>query len=176
MVLKKRFILAAGSALFCLTAGFTYAQESVTSCADIANADERLACYDRAAEASRNLPVVRLPRNTQPASTPSPASEQGQQQGNSAPVRQDVFGLELKQEKRRDEGPKIRTYRAVAASHNDFTGWTIEFEGGSKWKQVGTDDYDIEIGETYTVRRATFNSYILSNGKNNRKIRVTRIE
>lgn len=147
------------------------AQENLTSCAAIGNAEERLACYDRAAEATRDLPVVRLPRTarTEPRST-------SEEPAAPATTRQDEFGLELKQERISNAGPDSRTYTVLAASHNDFTGWTIEFDGGGIWKQVGTDDYNIEVGERYTVSRATFNSFLLSNGTNNRKIRITRVE
>ena len=146
-------------------------QGNIVSCAIIEDAQERLACYDRAADNVSNLPVVRLPRSSQQPATEGPAVS------DSAPqTRQDEFGLELKQERQRDTGPDSRSYRVVAARHNDFTGWTIEFEGGGVWKQVGTDDYKIEVGERYTVSRATFNSYMLSNSENNRKIRITRVE
>ena len=148
------------------------AQETTISCASIENADERLACYDRVAENARNLPVVRVPRTGRSEPTEEPV----RRQTPAVTTRQDDFGLEQKQERRQDSGPRERTYRVLAASHNDFTGWTIEFEGGGTWKQVGTDDYDIDVGETYTVRRTSFNSFMLSNSRNNRKIRITRYE
>ena len=44
------------------------------------------------------------------------------------------------------------------------------------WKQVGTDDYRVTVGETYTVQRASLNSFLLTNSRNNKKIRITRVE
>lgn len=160
--------------LFLTGAGQTLAQTTLASCADIENATDRLACYDRAAESAGDLPVVRLPRNPRPE--PAAPVADNPRRDNAAATRQDDFGLELKQQRKENSGPDTRSYRVLAASHNDFTGWTIEFEGGGKWKQVGTDDYDVNVGEVYTVRRATFNSYFLANNRNNKKIRITRVE
>jgi hypothetical protein len=169
--LKFNLVLP-GLLLFSLASIQVHGQGNIVSCANIEDAQERLACYDSAAGNTSNLPVVRLPRSSQqPAATDSSANNDSTPQ-----VRQDEFGLELKQERQRDTGPDSRSYRVLAARHNDFTGWTIEFEGGGVWKQVGTDDYKIEVGERYTVNRATFNSFVLSNSDNNRKIRITRVE
>lgn len=171
--LRPLFLVSTCGLLLAVTGQQAFAQGGITSCAGIQDAEERLACYDRAAESSANLPVVRLPRSSRPAPEAETASE-GAATREVEP--QDDFGLELKQERQRDPGPDTRSYRVLAATHNDFTGWTIEFEGGGTWKQVGTDDYDINIGERYTINRATFNSFMLSNSKNNRKIRITRVE
>ena len=175
MNFRTTHLLLPGALLFLSVNPPTLGQGGIASCADIDNAQERLACYDRAAEGGSDLPVVRLPRNTRPAATETAPVDTA---GTSQPTaRQDEFGLELKQERQRDTGgPDSRTYRVLAARHNDFTGWTIEFDGGGVWKQVGTDDYRIEVGETYTVSRASFNSFMLSNSRNNRKIRITRVE
>ena len=143
------------------------AQNNVTSCADIEDAEERLSCYDRVAEATRNMPVIRLPRAERITTAPVVSGNDSQ----GASVRGDSFGYGEQR-----DGPRTRTYRVVAARHNDFTGWTLEFDNGSTWKQVGTDDYRIEIGEQYSVRRNSFNSYMLSNFANNRKIRISRVE
>jgi len=143
------------------------AQDNVTSCADIEDAEERLSCYDRVAEATRNMPVVRLPRVER--TTTAPVTSGNESQGTS--VRGDSFGYG-----KQLDGARTRTFRVAAASHNDFTGWTIEFDNGSTWKQVGTDDYRIVVGEQYSVRRNSFNSYMLSNSENNRKIRISRVD
>jgi len=164
--------LLPGALLLSLTSLPALSQGGLASCADIDNAQERLACYDRAAEDASNLPVVRLPRNTrQPAAETAATQDNVQQQ-----QRQDEFGLELKRERQQNRGPDTRSYTVLSARHNDFTGWTIEFDGGGTWKQVGTDDFDIKVGQRYTVRRATFNSYMLSREGSNKKIRITRVE
>jgi len=154
-----------------LTSSFALGQSSITECADIDNAQARLNCYDRVSENVKELPVVRVPRNRN--SEPQPRLD--------APLPstavQDEFGLdEAKKQKQRESEPDSRSYRVLSAKHNDFTGWTIEFEGGGIWKQVGTESYDIEVGGLYTIQRRSFGSYQLSSSRNNRKIRVSRTE
>ena len=168
-ILPKDFVVMAVLAGITASSTTALAQSNVTSCADIEGAEERLACYDRAAEAARNLPVVRMPRIQR--STDEVPRESSPDVASSANARSDSFGYG----DRRD-GPRTQTYRVVSAKHNDFTGWTIEFDNGSTWKQVGTDDYRIEVGEQYSVRRNSFNSYMLSNSENNRKIRISRVD
>lgn len=137
-------------------------ENTIVSCADIKDSESRLSCYDKAAELSRDLPVVRLPRGEY--SSPSSGSE-------PAPARVDQFGFG-----RKGDGARTRSYRVVEAKHNDFTGWTIEFDNGSIWKQVGAEDFRIEIGSLYSIRRNSFNSYMLSNEKDNNKIRISRVD
>ena len=164
-------LLLPGIFLFTLSSPTAMSQGSLASCADIEDAQERLTCYDRVAENTSNLPVVRLPRSTSQQATETVANPRTTMQ-----PRRDEFGLEMKQERQQSRGPDTRTFSVLSAQHNDFTGWTIEFDGGGIWKQVGTDDLRIEVGERYTVRRATFNSYMLSSEGNNKKIRITRLE
>ena len=167
----KRFIIFSTLMGPILTSGFALGQSSITECADIENAQARLNCYDRVSENVRDLPVIRVPRNTNTV----PQSDVDAPVASSAV--QDEFGLdETKKKKQRESGPDSRSYRVLSAKHNDFTGWTIEFEGGGIWKQVGTKSYDIEVGELYTIQRRSFGSYQLSSSRNNRKIRVSRTE
>ena len=167
----RNIFLMAGCFVLLNTSNPSFGQSSVASCASIADETERLTCYDRVAENVRDLPVVRVPRTTRNA----PQTDVTQP-SNATVVRQDEFGLELKREKQIQAGASSRVFTVLAAKHNDFTGWTIEFEGGSTWKQVGTDDYRVIVGETYTVQRASLNSFLLTNSRNNKKIRITRVE
>ena len=64
----------------------------------------------------------------------------------------------------------------ASASHNDFTGWTLEFKNGQVWHQVGTEDYDIKVGDEYKITRGFMNSFILSNNEDHHKIRITRLK
>jgi hypothetical protein len=91
------------------------------------------------------------------------------------------FGLDIKPEQEQEKKPEMvmpdsLTLVVKNARHNDFTGWTIEFNDGSTWKQVGTDSYRIRRGEPYNVQRGALGSYFLSSQGNNRKIRVKRVE
>jgi hypothetical protein len=160
---SKTFVLFAGISTISLA---VVGQVDLVSCADIQDSAARLSCYDEATTQNQNLPVIRLPRGTVSSSSETSDS------ASESTSRVDQFGLDLSAGGART----TRTLRVVAATRNDFTGWTIEFEGGGKWRQVGTDKYDIDVGQSYTVRRGTLNSFMLSNSSNNRKLRIKRVE
>ncbi|MDG2176858.1 MAG: hypothetical protein P8M72_12105 [Gammaproteobacteria bacterium] len=160
---SKALVLFAGISTISLA---VVGQVDIVTCADIQDSAARLACYDEATTQNQNLPVIRLPRGS--ASSSSEVSETA----SESTSRVDQFGLDLS----RGGARTTRTLRVVAATRNDFTGWTIEFEGAGKWRQVGTDKYDIDVGQLYTVRRGTLNSFMLSNSSNNRKLRIKRVE
>lgn len=157
--------------LFILPATGLAADNNMVDCSQITNSVERLTCYDEVMQrgpATSDLPVVRLPRAPRPAASqesgaPTPAVEPS-----------DDFGLEVKNADR--DSNATRTYVVASARHTDLTGWTIEFVNGQVWRQVGTEDYRIREGERYTIERGMFNSFLLGNSTNNRKIRVTRVE
>ena len=160
---SKTFVLFAGISTISLA---VVGQVDIVSCADIQDSAARLSCYDEATTQNQNLPVIRLPRGS------VSSSSENSDNASESTSRVDQFGLDLS----RGGARTTRTLRVVAATRNDFTGWTIEFEGTGKWRQVGTDKYDIDVGQSYTVRRGTLNSFLLSNSSNNRKLRIKRVE
>ncbi len=147
------------------------AQVSVISCGEVKDSDDRLACYDRAAEQVQNLPVIRLPRTIQKSSSESYSTNIVSSDPSEEIVVTDAFGLDSDLSK-----GTTRRYSVMAAKHNDFVGWRIEFDAGGIWKQVGTDNYDIDVGAVYTIRKASVGSYFLSNSNNNKKMRLSRVE
>ena len=160
---------------FLLAAGHLAAQPTLQSCAGIEDSDARLKCYDEAMNSGEKLPVFRLPR----ASATSPGTEEQQrnqpvQAEQKQGVQGDSFGLELKGAEA--AAGDSRTMSVSAARHSDFTGWTIEFDNGQVWHQIGADDYDIVVGKSYTIKRASFNSFLLGSSENNSKMRVSRVE
>ncbi len=155
-----------------------FAQPGISSCASIENAQARLECYDQVVEETRDLPVLRIPRNSQA----TPAAESNSESESVTEMNpRNEFGLDIKPEQEQEKKPEMvmpdsLTLVVKNARHNDFTGWTIEFNDGSTWKQVGTDSYRIRKGESYNVQRGALGSYFLSSQGNNRKIRVKRVE
>lgn len=171
------------------------AQLSMAECAELEDSLERLRCYDSAMEnsavenaAPSSMPVIEVPQaKPQVQSQPQP-----QAATKSAP--EDDFGKtvsvkEAVEETRSEEPGSLglddidgtgeltqRVMTVATAKQNDFTGWTIEFENGQVWQQIGTDGYRIRKGEQYTISRALMDSYLLSNSSNNRKMRVRRIK
>jgi hypothetical protein len=148
--------------IFCLGCVFTISikGQTVSSCSVMSDPIERLACYDRIAQ---DLPIESREAETQSQPT-SPIRR----------AREQIFGLELKQESKSQERDSM-TAVVTSAKHNDFTGWSIEFDNGQYWKQIGTEDFRIKKGATYVITRGTLNSFFLGDGNSNNKIKVQRV-
>jgi len=165
------------------------AQASMAECAELDDSLERLRCYDSVMEnaAPSSMPVIDVPR------AKSQVQAQPQPRPVTKSVPEDDFGKTVSKEAvaetRNEETRSLglddingagemtqRVMTVAAAKQNDFTGWTIEFENGQVWQQIGTDGYRIRKGEQYTISKALMDSYLLSNSSNNRKIRVRRIK
>jgi hypothetical protein len=186
--LKRTLLSTCLCTALVVLAGTARAQDALDACVAQADPAQRLACFDAAMAARRGTanvaPAPAIPVATEVTapltSAPQPAAQQPTVATSpaiapAAPAKAKAdFGLELR---RREQNEDMeRSLRVSAARHNDFTGWTIEFDDGSTWKQIGTDRYDIEVGKSYTIRRGSLNSFQLGNADNNRKIRVRREE
>jgi hypothetical protein len=168
-------------------------QDTFAVCASINDDAVRLACFDAAVKASQvnpqpqqpaantaprrvvedapaeSTPSSRVVENVAPGPAPAPAQEE-----NPAEVAtsQENFGLEHKIEQEADAPVALEV---ASASHNKLTGWTIEFSNGQVWRQVGTNKFDIQVGNTYQISRASLNSFMLGSTESRRQIRVTRV-
>ena len=161
-----------------------HAQSGLQNCAAIEDSAARLACYDAAVGAPAADDAPRPPREAvEPAAPPPelPAPRNaGTPDGARAPAgavqppdaAAGEFGLEREAQ---EEIPDTLRLRVAAARHSDISGWTIEFENGQVWRQVGSDRFTIEVGQRYLIRRASFDSHLLGTETGNRTIRVTRI-
>jgi len=91
---------------------------------------------------------------------------------------EESFGLENKAESVAEAPEEIANVvaKVTTATHSDFTGWTISFDNGQSWKQIGTDRFDVNEGDSCTISRGLLNSFRLQCGSIERKIRVTRSE
>jgi hypothetical protein len=89
---------------------------------------------------------------------------------------EDSFGLEQKVETAKEATDEIDTVvvKVTTATHNDFTGWTINFDNGQSWKQVGIDRFAVKAGDTCTISRGALNSFRVQCGDIERRIQVTR--
>lgn len=179
-----RLIHVAGGFILCMLVAYSGTaqdtlQDDLNACNAISDNQERLACFEALAVADEPRPVApdaATPVTEDMASDPARSPGTPANQPDIAGSDDTDFGLEHKRPKSPDSEPEPMQFTVSAARRNDFTGWTIGFENGQVWRQVGTDDYNIRVGETYTIRPASFNSFLLSNSRNNRKMRVSRIE
>ncbi|GAB2928074.1 hypothetical protein [Rheinheimera gaetbuli] len=134
-------------------------EQALELCRAEKNALRRLTCYDAIADGTATAaPTQATSATVQPLANKTQASEQ--------------FGIEHRQQ----EQTTVEQLNVVVKSlkYNPYKELTVEFTNGQVWQQIGTDYYKIAEGETHTIRRSAFNSFLLGNDKNSRTIRVKR--
>lgn len=172
-------IIAAGCALLLMEGSAASAQASgdtrtspivvdqVLGCRSIADAGQRLSCFDRAVaalgEAQSKGDLVTLDR---------------QEVRNT---RRSLFGLTLPNlrifgdEDNSEEGSEIET-RIVRAVAGPDGKWIFQLAEGGRWAQTDTRKFivDPKAGQTIKIRRAALGSYT-ANVNNQRGIKVKRL-
>lgn len=131
--------------------------QSLSDCRKLADASERLACYDKAAagleaaEASGDVVVV--------------------DRDQMRSVRRQAFGfslpsLSLFEAGAKDEDLDTLTLKIESARQQGDGKWVFRLEGGQVWRQIDTGELmrDPRPGGTATIRRAALGSYKLSLG------------
>jgi hypothetical protein len=195
-MIMNRMILLAIPCCLLLAPRYGFAEESLASCAAIKDATERLACFDKIAGAGANSdtepvaaptkPVTRIqatPSTPQPdvqsATAATPAPEEPATE--SAPIAgvssyQDLFGME---NQAAAKGIKKVSSRIIS----DFDGWdgktVFRLENGQVWMQKDVNSSLSWRGSSHpmaTIKRKSFNSYLLSVEGINKSVRVTRVK
>ena len=172
------------------------ADKSLADCAVIKDATVRLACFDSLAgagtradkapvetlaspaastQATPTAPVENTETTPAPITAPAvPATEPTSVSGVSS--YQEIFGLE---NQAAAKGLKQISSRII----NDFDGWdgktVFRLENGQVWMQKDVNSTLSWRGSSHpvaTIRRKTFNSYLLKVEGTNKSVRVTRIK
>lgn len=190
----NRLIFLAIPCFLLLTPLTGIAGQSLADCAVIKDAAARLTCFDNLAGARTDTAPVEapaIPAASTPAKPPAPvASIESSQtpvtspavpKTESAPISgvssyQDLFGLE---NRAAVKGIKQVTSRIVS----DFDGWdgktVFRLENGQVWIQKDVNSTLTWRGSSHpvaTIRRKTFNSYLLKVEGTNKSVRVTRVK
>ena len=140
-------------------------QSSLQGCASIAADADRLACYDRLA--GRAVPVA----PTHGAAAVAPAATVTPPHGAAPPVAapaapvpppKETFGL---YEAEHPKPPPVAAAatleaRVVALGKSANGHMTVSLEGGAVWELDDSDPL-LAVGETVTITRATFGSYLM---------------
>lgn len=155
-----------------------FAQPELLRCAAITADPARLQCYDAlAAEQRDELPTetAATPAPAMPPPVPAPASEPPRSGVARALA---LFGFESRPEEQREITEVLDVIEATvtSASHSPFSGWTLTLDNDQVWKQIGSDRFDIEIGDTAVITRGSLNSFLLQRGGAGRRVRVSRVE
>ena len=150
-------VLAGGAAAQPKPEGRTAVLQKLMDCRKVAEAADRLACYDTAAgaldQAEAKGDVVVVDREQARA------------------VRRQGFGFNLPSLSMFSRGEKAEDIERVTAkvtgAGRDGNGrWVITVEGDQVWRQVDTSDFSVNprAGMTASIRRASLGSYIMSIG------------
>ncbi|ALU43506.1 hypothetical protein [Pseudoalteromonas rubra] len=149
-------LLLSGAVVFTSVLGIQPAQakgklpHKLQKCSQLQSDDKRLACYDRLAAdfASKSHPVRSQP----------PAADTKS------------FGLEHKQD---SEQVISATVLELSKSANGLRRFTLDNQ--QRWQQIGTQAFFAKEGDTVTIRRGSFNSFIMQKEGSNRSVKVRRV-
>lgn len=141
---------------------------ALQACASIAVDADRLACYDRLA--GRAVPVapthgaaaVAPAAVAKPPAAAAPVAGTAAPPAAPAPPPKESFGL---YEAEHPKAPPVAAAaslvaRVVALGKSGNGHMTVSLEGGAVWELDDSDPL-LAVGETVTITRATFGSYIM---------------
>ena len=155
----------------------TAAPSTLQACASIAADAERLACYDRLAGRAAPTAAAQTPKAAPPATSaaaPSPSATAPSAAAGAAAAPAATFGNYAVEHPKPNVAADPSLEARVAALGNSASGrMTVLLEGGALWE---LDDGDplLAVGDTVTIKRATFGSFIM-NTPRHRSHRVRRL-
>ena len=172
---------AAGIGLALSVAGTAVADslsEELQRCAQLQNAEVRLACYDALAEISETRPhrassAMDAPESSGKSSAAAgPASRQTTEQESGQSLAQRVFGM-------LPGGGEVRKIESRVIGEVDglSAGTRFELENGQVWRQVDRTDRNYSAtNPKVEIREGFMNSYRMRFEGLNARIRVRRVQ
>lgn len=183
----------AALALFFITASAQAdIHQSLLDCKQLTDNSARLSCYDRLAATFGSqaasagvavpgavapgtavlgaaVPGVAAPGASAPAAVvPTPATATP-----SAEVIEADFG---KTQSRPSDQVEQLQATVKSLSRNKMRKMLITLENGHIWRQTEDDSIQLKAGDSVTIEKASFGSFLLSKTGTNRKVRVKRVE
>ena len=185
---SRTALKAAGIGLALSLAGTAAAddlREELQRCAQLQNAEVRLACYDALAEIGATLPQQASSASEDPApsgtSSTAPRAPSGNAQAVSGPVPQPESDRSLAQRvfgmlPGGGEVTEIES-RVVGEVDGLSVGKRFELENGQVWRQVDRTDRNYRAtNPKVTIKEGFMNSYRMRFEGLNARIRVRRVE
>lgn len=157
--------------------GIAVAQSALSACASVAADSDRLACYDRlagrAAPSGGAKGAAALPAEAVPAAAVAPSAAPAPL-AHALPSKE-AFGLyeaEHPQPARVQVAPSLEA-RIIALGRTADGRMSVSLEGGAVW-DIDQADPLLAIGDTVTLTRAAFGSYLMHtpSGRTHRGRRV----
>jgi len=195
----QRLLSAAGicaaSAIALIVPGITAsAQEasSFTECREIADVEERLACYDGLADAIREIPdeereekLAEQPTVVQKKPTQEELDRLSQEDNLARQIEEDErwFGLEniFRREQKKKEVIEELTQPIIAYRVLPLGNVRVVLENGQVWEQLQSDDrrlqrVDDQFVQDAEIRRGAMGSYFMKVQPLGDNIRVKRVK
>lgn len=187
----------AALALFFITASAQAdIHQSLLDCKQLTDNSARLSCYDRlaatfgsqaasagvavsgtavpgAAAPGVAAPGAAAPEAAAPASTPAAVVATPATATPSAEVIEADFG---KTQSRPSDQVEQLQATVKSLSRNKMRKMLITLENGHIWRQTEDDSIQLKAGDSVTIEKASFGSFLLSKTGTNRKVRVKRVE
>ena len=177
----------AALALFFITTGAKAdIHQALLDCKQLTDNSARLSCYDRLAatfvsqEASAVVAVsdtvareAAAPEAAAPASAPAAVVATPATATPSAEVIAADFG---KTQSRPSDQVEQLQATVKSLSRNKMRKLLITLENGHTWRQTEDDSIQLKAGDSVTIEKASFGSFLLSKTGTNRKVRVKRVE
>ena len=176
----------AALALFFITTGAKAdIHQALLDCKQLTDNSARLSCYDRLAatfvsqEASAAVAVpstavsgAAAPGAAAPASAPAVVATPATATPSAEVIAAD-FG---KTQSRPSDQVEQLQATVKSLSRNKMRKLLITLENGHTWRQTEDDSIQLKAGDSVTIEKASFGSFLLSKTGTNRKVRVKRVE
>lgn len=186
----------AALALFFITTGAKAdIHQSLLDCKQLTDNSARLSCYDRLAatfvsqEASAvvavpgtSVPGTAVPGVAAPGTvapeTPAPASAPAvvATPATATPSAEVIAADFGKTQSRPSDQVEQLQATVKSLSRNKMRKLLITLENGHTWRQTEDDSIQLKAGDSVTIEKASFGSFLLSKTGTNRKVRVKRVE
>lgn len=179
----------AALALFFITTGAKAdIHQSLLDCKQLTDNSARLSCYDRLAatfvsqEASAvvAVPGTAVPGTAAeavaPASAPAAVTSVVATPATATPSAEVIAADFGKTQSRPSDQVEQLQATVKSLSRNKMRKLLITLENGHTWRQTEDDSIQLKAGDSVTIEKASFGSFLLSKTGTNRKVRVKRVE
>ena len=168
-MLLRRWTITTTTLLLSIASAYTSAATTVADCKKLTDNFARLNCYDQQGLSTENTKVVPpAPQTAAPVVSPS-----SPQTTVTAVNNQDDLPMA---KNKPDDEPKDITGKVTTYERNKYEKLIVTLENREVWRQTDSGYLDIKVGDVVVITEASFSSFLMSNGRDKRKIRVKRVE
>jgi len=156
-------------------------EESLLSCRMIDAADERLACYDRVVDRTREALTPEAPAPAPRASSSDGPTTSAVEGDADATLRERLFGRPASESERAlrktygVESPDAIASKASAVARGGDRRLEITLDNGQAWRQEESVSFSVRVGDAIEIKAGALGAYYLQRNGKGRMIRVKRV-